>query len=97
MRIVQALHWLKDTLPSDCDRIQAKLSALLADPTHGAALRDGLRKGMAALPAWMQAVLRDHLSSGPAHPSIGLGGRRPVASAAVQRPQTTLKKTLNAL
>jgi hypothetical protein len=42
MRIVQALQWLKDTLPADRDRITAQLSALLADRRHGRALRDDL-------------------------------------------------------
>lgn len=58
MRVVQALHWLKDTLPSDRDQIQAKLAALLADPQNGPGLRDDLRQGLGTLPAWMQGVLR---------------------------------------
>jgi hypothetical protein len=68
MRIVQALHWLKDTLPSDRDQIQAKLSALLADPTHGTALRDDLRQGLITLPAWMQDVLKPLLAEPAATP-----------------------------
>src|SRR6266852_4736955 len=35
MRIVQALQWLKDTLPTDRARIVAHLSTLLADRRHG--------------------------------------------------------------
>jgi hypothetical protein len=35
MRIVQALHWLKDTLPSNRDQIQAKLAALPATRSTG--------------------------------------------------------------
>lgn len=58
MRVVQALHWLKDTLPSDRDQIQTKLAALLADPRNGPGLRDDLRQGLATLPAWMQGILR---------------------------------------
>ena len=68
MRIVQALHWLKDTLPADRDRIQAKLAALLADPTHGAALCDDLRQGLTTLPTWMQAVVRPLLEEPAAAP-----------------------------
>jgi hypothetical protein len=32
MRVVQALHWLKDTLPGDSDRIRNTLARLLNDP-----------------------------------------------------------------
>ena len=59
MRIVQALQWLKDTLPDDHDRIVAHLSTLLADRRHGRDLRDDLRAGFATLPAWMQDLLRE--------------------------------------
>jgi hypothetical protein len=61
MRVVQALHWLKDTLPSDRDRVVAQLSSILDDPKHGKAIRDDLRQGISTLPAWMQAVVRDLL------------------------------------
>ncbi|HWB17947.1 MAG TPA: DUF6088 family protein [Vicinamibacterales bacterium] len=71
MRIVQALHWL----PSDRDQIQAKLSALLADPTHGTALRHDLRQGLITLPAWMQAVLKPLLAE-PAATRLSESRRR---------------------
>ena len=58
MRIVQALHWLKDTLPTDRDRILARLSSILADPRYGKELRDDLRTGLPTLPAWMQDLVR---------------------------------------
>lgn len=58
MRIVQALRWLKDTLPTDRDRILAQLSVVLNDRRHGKALRDDLRAGIGTLPAWMQAIVR---------------------------------------
>lgn len=61
MRVVQALHWLKDTLPSDRDRVLARLSSILGDPKHGKAIRDDLRQGISTLPAWMQAVARELL------------------------------------
>jgi hypothetical protein len=63
MRIVQALRWLKDTLPTDRNRILAQLSAILADRRHGKALRDDLRTGIATLPAWMQALVRELLGA----------------------------------
>lgn len=59
MRVVQALHWLKDVLPAERDRVMARLRALLDEPTHGPGIRDDLRAGSATLPAWMQAVVRE--------------------------------------
>ena len=59
MRVVQALHWLKDTLASDRKRILDRLAKVLADPTHGTAIRDDLVDGFATLPAWMQELLRE--------------------------------------
>ncbi len=61
MRVVQALHWLKDTFATDHDRITKRLSSLLADPAHGPALRDDLRSGLKTLPTWMQRVVRELL------------------------------------
>lgn len=63
MRIVQALRWLKDTLPTDRDRILARLSDILRDHRHGKALRDDLRAGIGTLPAWMQAIVRELLDA----------------------------------
>ena len=59
MRVVQALHWLKDTLISDRDRILRRLAQVLADPTYGAAIRQDLIDGFSALPAWMQSLVRE--------------------------------------
>lgn len=59
MRVVQALHWLKDTLPENKSRIVQRLSALLAEPTQGEAIRHDLLVGFHTLPAWMQAIIRD--------------------------------------
>jgi len=63
MRIVQALHWLKDTIGTDRDRIVARLSSILADPKHGKVLRDDLRAGLHTLPAWMQEIVRELLEA----------------------------------
>lgn len=57
MRVAQALHWLKDTLISDRDRILRRLTQVLADPTHGAAIRQDLIDGVGAMPAWMQSLV----------------------------------------
>lgn len=58
MRVVQALHWLKDMLPSDDDRIRQKISRILVDGSQGDAIRDDLAEGFAVLPGWMQSYLR---------------------------------------
>lgn len=65
MRVVQALHWLKDTLPSDADRVRARLQSVLADPKHGRSIVDDLAQGFAHLPAWMQEFLRSVSSFDP--------------------------------
>jgi hypothetical protein len=76
MRIVQALHWLKDTLPSDRGRIMSQLATLLADGRYGRALRDDLRTGLPTLPAWMQDIARELLSVHDARASTP-ASRRP--------------------
>jgi predicted ABC-type ATPase len=83
MRIVQALHWLKDTLPSDRDRIMSQLAALLAHDQHGRRLRSDLRSGLAVLPGWMHALVRDLLS---AHNGAAFS---PVARASVASRKRT--------
>jgi hypothetical protein len=84
MRVVQALHWLKDTLASDRDRILRRLTQVLADPAHGAAIRQDLLDGFAVMPAWMQGVVRELPGCGRPTPLIktpkpGSSHRRPAA------------------
>ena len=59
MRVVQALHWLKDTLAPDRQRILLRLSKVLNDPVHGPATRQDLIEGLGVLPAWMQNIVRE--------------------------------------
>lgn len=61
MRVVQALQWLRSTIDSDRDRISRRLTAILADPDHGAAIAADLREGLITLPDWMQNFLRSLL------------------------------------
>jgi len=83
MRIVQALHWLKDTLPADRDRILARLSSILADPRYGKGLRDDLHTGLPTLPAWMQDIVRVLLTTDhPITPSRSRRVRAPAKPAA---------------
>ena len=66
MRVVQALHWLRDILGNDHERITRRLAAILADPDHGPAIAADLREGITSLPEWMQNFLRPLLDkSGP--------------------------------
>lgn len=75
MRVVQALHWLKDTLDTDRVRVMARLAPVLADPTHGEAISDDLLQGIRTLPAWMQDLVRELPAPGPTH-SSGLGSKK---------------------
>ena len=63
MRVVQALHWLRDTLQSDAPRVRKRLQSIFADPAHGKAITADLRNGLSTLPAWMQIFLRDLIAA----------------------------------
>jgi hypothetical protein len=60
MRIVQALHWLRDSLadPGDRRRILRRLRAVLANKDQGPAIAADLAEGLPTLPAWMQDLVR---------------------------------------
>jgi hypothetical protein len=66
MRIVQALHWLREIAdtPEEDSRLRHQLQRLLNDPASGAVLRADLIDGLSSLPAWMQGLLRPLLSAG---------------------------------
>lgn len=83
MRVVQALHWLKDTLPTDRQRILARLTQVLADPTHGPLIREDLLRGFSTLPAWMQDLMRELPNCCPSAPVPG------------QHPRTDKKRRTN--
>src|ERR1700747_1102480 len=57
MRVVQALYWLRDLLPTNKDQIFKRLLTILRDPTHGRAIQDNLRNGLSTLPEWLQEVV----------------------------------------
>lgn len=82
MRLVQALHWLKDTLGTDRERILARLAQVLADPTHGQAIANDLLQSFSMLPAWMQGVVREIPGIDFSVPAVSA----PTASAAKKRP-----------
>jgi hypothetical protein len=56
MRLVQALHWLRDT--TDLATLSAQVRALFRRLSDADAVRADLADGMPALPAWMQTILR---------------------------------------
>jgi hypothetical protein len=66
MRVVQALHWLRDVLPSDRDAIQRRLSLVIARHDQADAIVADLRAGLSAMPIWMHALVRD-LIAGLSH------------------------------
>jgi len=83
---VQALHWLKDTLGSDRDRILQRLDKILAEPAHGPAIRQDLIEGFAVLPAWMRELLRELPSFDPlATRRVAPRERSPVTRGAARK------------
>jgi hypothetical protein len=66
MRVVQALYWSKDLLPSDRRGIMLRLKRVLSAPADSSAIRDDLKAGLPTMPAWMQAFVRELLAAPPA-------------------------------
>ena len=61
MRLVQALHWLRDTI--DLPTLSAQVRALLRRLPNGDQIKADLADGMATLPAWMQDHLKPIISA----------------------------------
>jgi hypothetical protein len=61
MRVVQALHWMHDVVPTNRPRILDRLRGVLSDPDHGPAITDDLRSGLHTLPIWMHSLVRELL------------------------------------
>jgi len=75
MRIVQALHWLRDMMGREDDQaLGRRLHRLLNDPRQGPGLRADLADGLPTLPAWMQALLKPMLAA-----PVGVEANAPVA------------------
>jgi hypothetical protein len=68
MRVVQALHWLRDLLLRDGegDQVKRKLARLFEDPTAGPSLKADLAAGVTALPTWMWVFLKPLVEADPA-------------------------------
>ena len=60
MRLVQALHWLRDT--TDMQTLSAQVRALLRRIPDGDQVRADVADGLPTLPAWMQDLLRPLVS-----------------------------------
>lgn len=60
MRVVQALHWMRDLLARDGEaaRVRRQICKVLDDPVAGPPLRADLVEGLTTLPAWMQVFLK---------------------------------------
>jgi hypothetical protein len=64
MRLVQALHWLRDMIGREADpALDRRLRRLLNDPDQGPRLRADLADGLSTLPGWMQALLKPMLAA----------------------------------
>ncbi len=74
MRVVQALHWMRDLLSreGEANRVRRKLRKLLDDPAAGPPLKADLIDGLTTVPTWMQVFLKpvlqddQHVSANPA-------------------------------
>ena len=86
MRFVQALHWLRDMLPSDDGSLRKRLISILKDPNHGQAIQDDLRSGLSALPEWMRVIVRDLLREVNTEVPSAPEKRKPLKRASAQAP-----------
>lgn len=65
MRIVQALHWLRDTIGDrdDYADLQQRIDTLLHSGSNATKVRNDLRDGLSTLPAWMHDFLKPLLTA----------------------------------
>jgi hypothetical protein len=63
MRVVQALHWMKDVSGDQDPALMNRLLNVLKAPENGGAIQADLRAGMPALPTWMQSIVRQLLDA----------------------------------
>jgi hypothetical protein len=64
MRLVQALHWMRDTQGRDDGDLDTarRIAEVLDNSLYGPTIRADLAKSFVVLPAWMQDLLRPHLT-----------------------------------
>jgi hypothetical protein len=97
MRFVQALHWLRDMLPSDDGTLRKRLASIVKDPDHGQAIQKDLRGGLSAMPEWMRVIVRDLLqqASAGAPPSAKkakAAKRAPAPPPVIQKKRVSLSR-----
>lgn len=65
MRIVQALHWLRDTLgdPESREDLRNRLDDILYCGPNATTVRNDLRDGLSTLPTWMHDFLKPLLTA----------------------------------
>jgi hypothetical protein len=68
---------LKDTLTAERSLVLNKLSKVLDDPVHGAAIRRDLHEGFNLLPAWMQSLVRELPGCAPQATRQSPGAEKP--------------------
>jgi len=86
MRLVQALHWLRDLLgrEGESDQIGQKLARLFDDPEVGPLLKADLIAGMATLPTWMWVFLKPFVEGGSDRPDTTTQTKQKPGSMMVQ-------------
>ena len=90
MRVVQALYWLKDLLPSDRDGIMVRLKRILSDPNSGSAIQDDLKDGLPAMTIWMQSLVRKLLAGPLLEEKNNRRVNHPVAVSAPKRSRRSV-------
>jgi hypothetical protein len=67
MRIIQALHWLRDNIKTgveiEQEPIKIRLTNILRDSPESALICEDLKAGLHTLPSWMQRWIRELLSN----------------------------------
>lgn len=65
MRIVQALHWMRDLLSreGEAEQVRRRLAKLVGDPVTGQTLKADLAEGLTTLPTWMQVFIKPLLEA----------------------------------
>ena len=88
MRVVQALHWLRDALtnPDDRQRILRRLRGILTDKDQGRVIAHDLVEGLSTLPTWMQDLVRKLVADDAGHGGGGDHRRRVARRAVPGRP-----------
>ncbi len=63
MRVVQALYWMQDLLPSDGPDVLRRLRNTIVHAPDGPAIAFDLQTGLPTLPTWLQTIVRDLLAN----------------------------------